>query len=83
MSAASKVTNYMTDVFVSYGFEKTQAMKTGLIIHFVYFAMTLVCTISIERAGRRTLLLTGLIGLFLCLVSLALLPVLFVNINYF
>jgi hypothetical protein len=74
-----KVTNYTTDIFMSDGFDKTQAAKITLIIDGVFLCTTLLCTVIIERAGRRTLLLIGLIGLSVTLIFLTFCPILIVN----
>ncbi len=73
----------MTDALMNFGFERSQAVKTTICINSVFFATQLLCTLIIERAGRRILLLVGQIGMTLTLLLLSFLPILLVIINTF
>ncbi len=80
---STKVTNYMADAFVSYGFDKSQADNRTIFIDVVTFIMTLLCVVIIERVGRRVLMLVGCFGLSITLVSLAVCPILIVSISMY
>jgi SP family sugar:H+ symporter-like MFS transporter len=64
---------------MSNGFEKSLAVKNTIYVEAVALVVTLVCTVIIERVGRRKLLLVGSVGLGVTLTLLTLSPILIVG----
>jgi SP family sugar:H+ symporter-like MFS transporter len=71
----------MTDIFMSNGFEKSLAVKNTIYVDAVALVVTLVCTVIIERVGRRKLLLVGSVGLGVTLFFLSVFPLIAVCYN--
>lgn len=62
-----KVIFYSTKIFTSVGLKDQWPLYATILLGVVQLVMTLVCTGLIERAGRKILLLVGMIGM--CLSS--------------
>jgi hypothetical protein len=60
-----KVSFYSNSIFLSAGFTTEVATYCTIGLGVVQLVMTFVCMILIERAGRRILLLAGMIGMSL------------------
>ncbi len=79
-----KISLYSTDIFVRIGFDaKTWAVYGTLAVNSCKILMTFVCTILIERTGRRFLLLCGFAGMGVSSILLTFVPVLVVSFSYF
>ncbi|KAL3228031.1 hypothetical protein MRX96_003962 [Rhipicephalus microplus] len=61
---------FSTDIFKTAGLSVEGALRATLGLGLVNVLMTLVSMVVVERAGRRTLLLTGLAGMAICTVVL-------------
>jgi MFS family permease len=73
-----KIAIYSTNMFISIGLdEHTWAIYATILIDIFKVSITLVCMILIDIAGRRSLLLVGLIGMSLFSFCLALVPAIF------
>lgn len=70
LSGIAIVMYYATDIFRSAGFETDAAIGQTVIIGLTNLVFTLLAKSLIDRLGRRRLLLTGTLGMF---VSLSLL----------
>lgn len=67
---------YSTDIFNNAGLEGDRAVYATLGMGAVNVLMTLVSTAIVDRAGRRTLHLIGLAGMWICTVLLVVMMVL-------
>jgi len=61
---------YSTDVFVNAGLSHEEAQYATIGLGLANVAMTILAIFAIEKAGRKTLLLVGLVGMFLATVAL-------------
>jgi sugar porter (SP) family MFS transporter len=58
---------YLNDIFAMAGFERTSQNGQAVVVGVVMLVATVVALTLIDRFGRRVLLLSGSIGLALCL----------------
>jgi hypothetical protein len=62
-------------MFIGIGLDpSTWAVYATIVIDMFKVAMTVVCVLLIEKAGRRKLLITGLIGMVVSCLGLAIFP---------
>ncbi|XP_015917703.1 solute carrier family 2, facilitated glucose transporter member 1 [Parasteatoda tepidariorum] len=61
---------FSTDIFLSAGLTAEKALNATLGMGSINVVMTIVSLVLIERAGRRTLLLTGLAGMMVMTILL-------------
>jgi MFS family permease len=54
---------YSTSIFKNAGLEGSWPIYATILIGVVQVVMTLVCTFIIEKAGRKILIIIGLIGM--------------------
>lgn len=59
---------YSTSLWESVGFEESAAFGLSVLSSFINVAATVVAILLIDRVGRRRLLLTGSVGMFVSLV---------------
>jgi sugar porter (SP) family MFS transporter len=62
---------YLNDIFAMAGFDRTSQHLQAVVIGLVMLAATAGALSLIDRFGRRTLLLTGSVGLAVCLGGIA------------
>ena len=71
MAGINAVLYYLNDTFESAGFSRADSDWGAVIVGFMNFAFTVVAMFLIDKAGRRTLLLIGAVGMAPCLAALA------------
>ena len=63
---------YSTTLWLSVGFEESQALLTSVITSITNIAVTIVAILLVDRVGRRPMLLTGSIGMAVTLGMMSL-----------
>ncbi len=63
---------YLNDIFAMAGFERTSQNGQAVVVGVVMLVATVAALTLIDRFGRRVLLLSGSIGLAICLSGIAL-----------
>lgn len=82
MPGINAVTFYSTDIFKSAGLDGSWPVYATIILGVVQLVMTIVCMFIVDRAGRKLLLLIGMIGLAVFSFGLALCRIFAVSKNY-
>lgn len=82
MPGINAVTFYSTDIFRSAGLDGDWPVYATIILGVVQLVMTIVCMFIVDRAGRKLLLLIGMIGLAVFSFGLALCRIFAVSKNY-
>ena len=72
---------YSTDIFENIGLEGDWPNYSTIIVSFVQLIMTIVSMMIVDLAGRKLLMLIGMIGISLFSFCLALFRVLGQNVN--
>ncbi|XP_045472485.1 solute carrier family 2, facilitated glucose transporter member 1-like isoform X2 [Harmonia axyridis] len=70
LSGINAVINFSTDIFTTAGLSETNSTGATMGIGLVNVLMTLVSVVLIERAGRKTLLTAGFIGMIFSTILL-------------
>jgi len=71
LSGINAVLYYLNDIFAAAGFSGVNGGIQTVIVGFVNFASTIVAMSLIDRLGRKTLLLTGCVGMTITLSGIA------------
>ena len=70
-----KIAFYSTNMFISIGLDpNTWAVYATIVIDIFKVLITVVCMLLIEISGRRKLLITGLAGMVVSCLGLAIFP---------
>lgn len=70
---------YSTSIFKSIGLDGQWPIYATILLNAVQFVMTLVCLFIIDRAGRRILLIAGMLGMCVFSFLLSISRILAVN----
>jgi MFS transporter, SP family, arabinose:H+ symporter len=71
LSGINAILYYLNDIFAAAGFSKISAGAQAIAIGAMNFAATLAGMALIDKIGRKTLLLIGSVGTFICLGGVA------------
>ncbi|HEX4104861.1 MAG TPA: sugar porter family MFS transporter [Rhizomicrobium sp.] len=71
LAGINAILYYINDIFVAAGFSKTSSDLQSVMIGATNFLFTIPALYLIDRAGRKTLLLIGSVGLFATLAGTA------------
>jgi MFS transporter, SP family, arabinose:H+ symporter len=71
LSGINAILYYLNDIFVAAGFSRVSGSLQAVIVGAMNLAATLVAMTLIDKLGRKTLLLTGCVGMVLCLGGVA------------
>src|SRR6201999_417262 len=67
LAGINAILYYINDIFAAAGFSKTSSDLQSVMIGATNFLFTIPALYLIDRAGRKTLLLIGSVGLFITL----------------
>ena len=81
LSGINAVIFYSTSIFKSVGLKDSWPIYATILLNFIQLIMTVVCMFVIDRAGRRVLLILGLIGMCFSSYLLAIARILAVNLS--
>ena len=82
LSGINAILYYLNDIFAAAGFAKVSADLQSVIIGATNLAFTLLALTVIDRAGRKTLLLIGSVGLVISLAGTAFIQLTSTHQNY-
>lgn len=71
LSGINAILYYMPTIFEMAGAAKASALMQSVIVGFILMAFTFAAILSIDRVGRRNLLLVGCVGYIISLTTLA------------
>ena len=71
LSGINAILYYLNDIFLKGGFSKVSSDLQAVAIGFTNLLFTMLAMSVIDKAGRRTLLLTGSLGTAACLAGVA------------
>jgi len=71
LSGINAILYYINDIFFAAGFSRLSSDGQAVIIGAVNLGATLVAMSLIDKLGRKTLLLTGSVGMVICLAGVA------------
>jgi MFS transporter, SP family, arabinose:H+ symporter len=71
LSGINAILYYLNDIFLKGGFSKVSSDLQAVAIGFTNILFTMLAMSVIDKAGRRTLLLTGSLGTAACLAGVA------------
>src|SRR5262249_53231332 len=71
LSGINAVLYYLNDIFAHAGFSKMSSSLQAVVIGATNLIFTIIAMALIDRIGRKLLLLTGAVGMTLCLAGVA------------
>jgi MFS family permease len=71
LAGINAILYYLNDIFAAAGFGKVSSDLQAVGIGATNLLFTLIAMLFIDRIGRKRLLLTGAVGMFACLASVA------------
>jgi len=71
LSGINAILYYINDIFLAAGFSQVSSEAQAVIIGATNLIATLIAMSLIDKLGRKTLLLTGSVGMIICLAGVA------------
>jgi len=71
LSGINALLYYLNDIFATAGFDKVSSDVQAVIIGATNLIFTIIAMSIIDKIGRKKLLLTGAVGMFICLSAVA------------